>query len=581
MKYSDKWDLECFFAGGSASESLIHEMGALKEKIGVLEGLKSAKGFGLLIQRMQEIDLALRECEAFISCLQAQNSGDELANQLRAEFSSLEATYQLFSNSLDAFLLELDEESFWTLVGVTEMREVHFVLEERRERAREKLPKEKEDLITELAVDGYHGWGDLYPMLVSEIKIVHEGKTLSFGQAENRASDPQRQVRREVFTALEQKWKEKGEIFAQVLNHLAGYRLQVYAKRGWGDVLQEPLFENRMTQKTLEAMWEAVEEFKKPLVTFLKAKASLLGVDKLSWYDLEAPMFEGEKEKIPYAEGAEMLIGEFEKFHPRMGQFAKRACTGGWIEAEDRPGKRPGGFCTSFPKSRESRIFMTYSGTMVNLSTLAHELGHAYHTAMLDDLPSFAQHYRMNVAETASTFCEQVLSDALLMRTSGKQERLKLLSDRIQRSVVFMMNIHARFLFEKQFYEARRKKFVSGEELCRMMQGAQEEAYCGMLAEWHPYFWAAKMHFYFTGVPFYNFPYTFGYLFSLGIYRRAKEEGPGFMESYDALLRESGMMTVEDLAKKHLGVDLEKPDFWREAASAAVADIKEFLNLIS
>ncbi len=581
MKYSDKWDLECFFAGGSASEALFREMETLKKRIKELEGLNSAKGFGLLIQRMQEIDLALRECEAFISCLQAQNSGDERANQLRADFSSLEATYQLFSNSLDAFLLELDEESFWTLVGVSEMREVQFVLEERRERAREKLPKEKEDLITELAVDGYHGWGDLYPMLVSEIKIVHEGKTLSFGQAENRASDPQRQVRREVFTALEQKWKEKGEIFAQVLNHLAGYRLQVYAKRGWGDVLQEPLFENRMTQKTLEAMWEAVEEFKKPLVAFLKAKASLLGVDKLSWYDLEAPMFEGEEEKIPYAEGAKILIGEFEKFHPRMGQFAKKACTGGWIEAEDRPGKRPGGFCTSFPKSRESRIFMTYSGTMVNLSTLAHELGHAYHTAMLDDLPSFAQHYRMNVAETASTFCEQVLSDALLTRTSGKQERLKLLSDRIQRSVVFMMNIHARFLFEKQFYEARREKFVSGEELCRMMQGAQEEAYCGMLAVWHPYFWAAKMHFYFTGVPFYNFPYTFGYLFSLGIYRRAKEEGPGFMESYDALLRESGMMTVEDLAKKHLGVDLEKPDFWREAASAAVADVKEFLNLIS
>lgn len=580
MKYSQKWDLECFFAGGSGSEALAREMEVLRKGIAELEGLTSAKGFELMVQRMQEIDLSLRECEAFISCLQAQNSEDDRANQLRADFSSLEATYQLFSNSLDAFLLELDEEAFWALVGGPEMREVRFVLEERRVRAKEKLSKEKEDLITELAVDGYHGWGDLYPMLVSEIKIIHDGKTLSFGQAENRAADPKRQVRQEVFTALEQKWKEKGEIFAQVLNHLAGYRLQVYAKRSWAEVLQEPLFENRMTKKTLEAMWDAVEAFKKPLEMFLKAKASLLGVDKLSWYDLEAPMFEGEKEMIPYEEGVEILIREFEKFHPRMGQFAKRACAGGWIEAEDRPGKRPGGFCTSFPNSRESRIFMTYSGTMINLSTLAHELGHAYHTAMLDDLPSFAQHYRMNVAETASTFCEQVLSDALLTRTKGKEQRLKILSDRIQRSVVFMMNIHARFLFETQFYEARRKKFVSQEQLCKMMQEAQQQAYCDMLAEWHPYFWAAKMHFYFTGVPFYNFPYTFGYLFSLGIYNRAKQEGPAFMKSYDGLLRESGMMSVEDLAKKHLGVDLEKSDFWREAATAAVADVEEFLDLI-
>ena len=144
-----------------------------------------------------------------------------------------------------------------------------------------------------------------------------------------------------------------------------------------------------------------------------------------------------------------------------------------------------------------------------------------------------------------------------------------------------MMNIHARFLFEIRFYEARREKFISGEELCRMMQQAQEEAYCGALGEWHPYFWAAKMHFYFTGVPFYNFPYTFGYLFSLGIYRRAKKEGVAFMESYDALLRESGTMRVEDLAEKHLGVDLAKPDFWREAASAAVADVEEFLRLVN
>jgi oligoendopeptidase F len=263
-----------------------------------------------------------------------------------------------------------------------------------------------------------------------------------------------------------------------------------------------------------------------------------------------------------------------------MGNFAKKACLDKWIEASDRSGKRPGGYCVPFPRAKQSRIFMTYSGTMVNLSTLAHELGHAYHNAMVEDLPSFAQHYRMNVAETASTFAEQIISDALLQQSKTREEKLKILADRIQRSVVFMMNIRARFLFETQFYEKRKTQFLSSHELCSLMQKSQEMAYSNALSTWHPYFWASKLHFYFTSVPFYNFPYTFGYLFSLGLYMQAKKKGPQFANSYDELLKETGMMSVEELAKKHLGIDLTQITFWKEAAKAATSDVEEFLKLL-
>ncbi|MBI2812073.1 MAG: oligoendopeptidase, partial [Candidatus Melainabacteria bacterium] len=251
-----------------------------------------------------------------------------------------------------------------------------------------------------------------------------------------------------------------------------------------------------------------------------------------------------------------------------------------WIEGEDRAGKRPGGFCVAFPKSRQSRIFMTYSGSLINLSTLAHELGHAYHNAMVERLPSFAQHYRMNVAETASTFAEQIVSDAFLRACKTRQEKIKILFDRVERSLMFFMNIQARFIFETQFYEQRKKGFLSAEELCKLMQAAQEKAFGNALGVWHPYFWASKLHFYFTGAPFYNFPYTFGYLFSLGIYEISKKKGPAFADQYDALLRESGMMSSEDLAKKHLGVDLTQPDFWQQAASGVLNDIDELNKLL-
>ncbi len=270
---------------------------------------------------------------------------------------------------------------------------------------------------------------------------------------------------------------------------------------------------------------------------------------------------------------------QFHRFSPKMADFAVKAFENGWIEAEDRPGKRPGGFCTSFPIHKETRIFMTYAGTASNVSTLAHELGHGYHQHVMNDLPALAQEYAMNVAETASTFAEMVVSDAAVKAAETEETRLTLLEDKIQRSVAFYMNIHARFLFETAFYEERRKGLVGMDRLNELMLSAQKTAFRDALDQYHPHFWASKLHFYITEVPFYNFPYTFGYMFSTGLYAEALRRGAAFEDQYVALLRDTGRMTVEELAHKHLGVDLRKPDFWQQAMDLSVADVQEFLRL--
>jgi oligoendopeptidase F len=222
---------------------------------------------------------------------------------------------------------------------------------------------------------------------------------------------------------------------------------------------------------------------------------------------------------------------------------------------------------------------MTYAGTASNVATLAHELGHGYHQHVMNDLPALAQDYAMNVAETASTFAELVVSDAAMKGAASEDERMTLLEDKIQRSVAFYMNIHARFLFETQFYEERSKGLVSVEKLNELMVQAQKQGYNDALAEYHPYFWASKLHFYITEVPFYNFPYTFGYMFSAGIYAEALRQGTGFEDKYVALLRDTGRMTVEELADKHLGVDLRQPEFWQRAMDLSAEDVHEFLRI--
>ncbi len=212
----------------------------------------------------------------------------------------------------------------------------------------------------------------------------------------------------------------------QTLNNLAGYRLTLYRYRGWDSVLKEPLEYNRMSEATLQAMWSAVEAGKSKLLSYFEKKAQLLGIDKLSWYDLTLRSGKKRPEKIPYDDAAQFIVDQFALFSPRLRDLAVTAFNEGWIEAEDRPGKRPGGFCTTFPLSKQSRIFLTYGGRPSSVDTLAHELGHAYHSHVMKELPAFARRYPMNLAETASTLAEMIVSDGDAAGRPDARQRLSL-----------------------------------------------------------------------------------------------------------------------------------------------------------
>ncbi len=455
-----------------------------------------------------------------------------------------------------------------------------FNLNERRETARRRWARSWKRLVGDLAVDGYHGWAEMYNTIVSHVRINYEenGVSQQFSAGQLITSCPSgSRVREEMFKLWEQEWSDKADFCADALNHIAGFRLKLYERRGWDNVLKEPLARNRMSQETLDAMWNTIVRNKPKFVQYLERKAKLLGVEKLSWCDVDAPIG-GSQTTISYDDGAEAIVEQFRKFSPRMADFAVRAFENRWIEAEDRPGKRPGGFCTSLPVSNQTRIFMTYA---------------ARH-------PTYRR-WRMNWGTVTITcdgrtaglrpaLCDECRGDGLHLRRNDRsrfgreggeddQEKLVLLEDKIQRSIAFYMNIHARFLFETRFYEKRKAGLVSSEQICALMEEAQQEAYCGALGSLHPHFWASKMHFYFTHVAFYNFPYTFGYLFSTGLYARALEEGESFASKYDALLRDTAVMTVEDLASKHLGIDLTKPDFWQSAINVTLKDVELFLQM--
>jgi pepF/M3 family oligoendopeptidase len=592
-----RWDIDSIFPGGSKSpqyaafrqeivkdiEKLEKTLARLPRKLNESSRPKWAKWILDLQAAYEKLHLA----SSFAGCLTSQDVNDEEAIRIDAELDEQGSRWGMMKATLESFSVKASNKEWQKLLDKKGIKEISFHLKEMRDKAKMKMPEELEKMAIELGVNGYHAWNRLYDKMAGDLRVTVEEngqkKEISLGQNAPRMANPDRAVRRDAFEKMVDAWKTRDNLAAMALNSQGGFRLSIYKRRGWDDPLFEPLLNTRMKRETIEAMWSAIVKGRPRLKGYIDAKMKYLGIDTFRWYDQEAPLGKSDR-KIPFDEAGDFIVEHIRSFSDEMGDFTRMALEKRWIEAEDRPGKGAGGWCSRIPIKKESRIFMTYTGTFSGLSTLAHELGHAYHGWVLKDNPPLAAIYPMNLAETASIFNELRVTDAALASSNNLDEKLMLTDQKLANGLVFMSNIHARFLFDSRFYEERKKGFVGKERLNEIMREAQKEAFFGILEEQeglHPLFWASKLHFFITGAPFYNFPYTFGYLFANGVYDRAIKEGKAFAQNYRNLLADTGRMTTEEVAQKHLGVDLTKEDFWRDAVARVCADVGPFVKLVS
>lgn len=600
--YSQKWDLLSLLPHPSTQEFQtllakyredLDQLATRSDQLPAVGNTAGSVAFWVeFLTEFERVETRSIDLRALIGCYAAEDATNKSYQQLEATLSALDPQRERVSTNIDFALKAATDSDFAQFVAAhPALQKVAYFLQSHRRNAAFRLPKEQELLAADLAVDGIHAWGRLYDRLSGELRItvMEKGDLVEKSVGQVRFDMPDRFNRENNFYAADKAWGKIEDSCADALNHLSGTRLAIYRRLGVKDHLDLPLRHNRMTRETLNAMWDAISRRKGMLLKYCEKKAAALGVKQLSWFDQSAPYpvakTPGKSEEIPYDEAISHIVRTFTGFSPDFGDFARMAAEQRWVEGENRSGKRQGGFCTGFPGKGESRIFMTYTNSEDSMSTLAHELGHAYHSWVLRDQPLVLQDYPMNLAETASTFAECVLAEERLAQCESPDEQIGLLDNMLSDAIAFLMNIHCRFIFENNFHLERASGEVSATRLSELMVAAQREAYCGALAEdgYNGRFWVSKLHFYISGLPFYNFPYTFGYLLSLGAYALANEAGgktDNFPERYRQLLVATGCQDAEQAVQSTLGYDLTTAEFWNKSLDVVESRVNRFLKLV-
>jgi len=590
------WDLTSYFPAFDSAEmraftaDLAAEISALQERAGALPGLTAANAaeWEALVLAIEEMVRRQSHLGSYLGCLTSADATNEAYKREEAAFASLSAESEKLDVELQRGLKEVDDQVFAAFLERSPLEGCQHFLGRVREEARRTMSPVEERLAADLGVDGIHAWGRLYDTVSGKLEwdmTWPDGRVERLPMAQRRSlmAKDDRAVRRAAFDGGNVAWEGVEDVCGAALNAIAGTRLQLNQRRGVDHFLDVALFQAGITRRSLDAMFEAIFATPDLPRRILGLKARAMGTEGVAYYDLEAPLPLPEEQAVTWPEGRERVRAAFARGYPALGEFVGELYERDWVEWEPRPGKRPGAFCTSSLLTMEPRVYMTYNDTRRDVRTLAHEAGHAYHAHVMRDVRPYGHFYPMTLAESASTFGEMLLTDGMLAEAGlSDLDRVRLRDMEVGDGAVYLTDIPVRYVFEKAFHEERREGEVPVSRLRELMEEAQVQVFGDALEEGggDPLFWASKLHFYITSVTFYNFPYTFGYLLSRGLFARFQQQGPDFLPRYEAFLRQTGSAPAEEVARQAIGCDLEAPEFWQAAIESLRAPVEELEALL-
>jgi oligoendopeptidase F len=593
-QYAWSWSLDAYFpsiespAYEAAWKLIESETNALDAQALELAALTPANAvhWARWMKAHESLSSELSHMGSYLGCVSAVDSRNETYKRELARMSGFTPRLEKLRTALLAKVGAAPEPALEALLREDGAKDLAFPLRRLREEAKWRMPDDLEDLNSELGVNGPSAWNRLYGTVCGKLsfELAVPGRPperRSLAEKRSLLEHPEASVRKAALQGSNAAVTEIEDVFAAALNAIVGWRLTSNRRRGERDSLAPANRMHHVERETVEAMFGAIRDRIEVPRSFLRAKAKALGLPKLGFQDIEAPYPSSVSSQYSWDEACAFVLKAFKARYPALHDFSKMALEKKWIDAEPRAGRRPGGFCSTSAKIGESRIFMTYGGSLGDMQTLAHELGHAFHGALLKEQRPMLRRYPSTLAETASTFAQVIVSqelsrDASLPKQARKQMLVTLLND----NATFCLDIFMRYEFEKKLMEERKRGEVSVSRLKEMMSQTQQEIFGDVLdpSSLDPYFWATKLHFY--GYSFYNYPYSFGYLLSRVFTKRLAEEGEAFLPVYEKFLRDSGSQSCEEVVLGALGQDIRRKEFWAGALDEIERDFSalEALN---
>ena len=437
-------------------------------------------------------------------------------------------------------------------------------------RVEHQLCEVEEQLIIEKDQFGVNAWEELQSKWLNtrmfDITVLGEKKTLSYGEANGLLPNPDRATRESANRSIYGLLGRDGEIFSAALRSICNDWVNVSKRRKYASPMESSLISNDTEQAIIESLLKTVEEGSAAYRRYLKLKAKLMDLPVLGNHDIIAPLPNMPELKYTYTQAEEFITQAYGHFSPSYADAVTEMFQKQHIDASPRFGKRNGAFCASHYNGKTAYILQSFNGTLSDVFTLAHELGHATHdyymsrnqTLLNTNVPSA-------VAETASIFGELLLTDMMLGGTKSDVEQKALLCLILDEAGMTTFQVTARVWFEQALYRSiEQGEFLDYKTICSHWTKARDRIY-GDAVSWFPEMeaeWTMKPHYFMANYRFYNYPYVYAQMFVYSLYERYLEEGKAFVPKLVGLLSAGSSKSPLELGRT-VGLDVADTSFWR------------------
>lgn len=517
------------------------------------------------LERLETLQDTAARPAVYASLLFAADTGKPEHRDLQQRVEQRLTAIQNLVLFFDLEWLALSDEDAQRLIDDPALETYRHYLQSARRYKPHTLSEPEERVINEKDVTGVQAWRRLFTELISSLsfplELEGEPQHLPLDAVLTLLRHPDRSLRQQAHTRLYEVLGGHSQTLAYIYNTLMQDQLTMDRLRHYPDPMAQRHLANEIPPEVVETMMDVVEQNYAIAHTYFALKARLLKLPRLQIYDQYAPLG-AVKDHKTYAEAQAIILEALGAFDARFRETAARFFDGNWIDAEVRPGKRGGAFCSGFPPSNHPYILCNYTDELRDVMTVAHELGHGIHFWLARQQTLFNFYPSLPLAETASVFGEMLVFEHLLAQEQDQTAKLALVCSKIEDifATIFRQNVLTRF--EQAAFGGRAQNRLTPEQISQRWLEANGRYYGDAVEQTQGYElgWSYIPHF--INTPFYCYSYVFGELLVLALYGMYREQGQAFVPRYIALLEAGGSQAPGDLLTT-IGVDPHDPAFWQ------------------